>query len=75
MEETAFSRKLEKTGRLMIPIKLREQMGMVAGREYYFFTKVENGRKLICIDCGPEIPNDALEQAMKIVQASGMKIV
>lgn len=75
MEETTFSRKLEKSGRLMIPIKLREQMGMIAGKEYYFFTTIENGRKFICIDCGPEISDVTLKQAMKIIQASGMKIV
>lgn len=75
MEETTFSRKLEKSGRLMIPIKLREEMNMIPGREYHFFTTIENGRKFICIDCGPEIADTTLEQAMKIVQASGMKIV
>lgn len=57
----------------MIPIKLREQMGMEAGKEYSFFVHFENGHKFICIDCGT--PETELEQAMKIVQASGMKIV
>lgn len=74
MEETTFSRKLEKSGRLMIPIKLREEMNMIAGKEYHFFTAIENGRKFICIDCGPEI-GTTLEQAMKIIQANGMKVV
>lgn len=75
MQETTFSRKLEKNGRLMIPIELRKQMNMEPSKEYHFFTMVESGRKFICIDCGPEITNDALEQAMKIIQESGMKIV
>lgn len=74
MEETTYSRKLEKSGRLMIPIKLREEMNMVPGKEYHFFITIENGRKFICIDCGPEIET-TLEQAMKIIQANGMKVV
>lgn len=50
-------------------------MGMTAGKEYCFFTTIENGRKFICIDCGPEITDLTLQQAMKIIQENGMKIV
>lgn len=75
MQETTFSRKLEKNGRLMIPVELRKQMNMEPSKEYRFFTLAQDGRKFICIDCGPEITNEALEQAMKIIQESGMKIV
>lgn len=59
----------------MIPIELRKQMQMEAGKEYHFYIQEVNGRRFICIDCGtPEI-NLSLEQAMKIIQESGMKIV
>ena len=76
MQVTEYSRKLEKSGRLMIPIRLREEMGLVPGKEYHFFTHIEDGHKFICIDCGPEIDtNTTLEQAMKIVQENGLKIV
>lgn len=74
MQETTFSRKLEKNGRLMIPIELRKQMQMEPGREYHFYTEKTNGRNFICIDCGnPE--TTSLEQAIKIIQESGMKVV
>lgn len=59
----------------MIPIELRKQMNMVPGKEYKFFTMVEGKRKFICIDCGPEIDDELLQQAMKIIQENGMKIV
>lgn len=75
MTETVFSRKLDATGRIMIPIKLREQMGLTAGQEYYFLTAEEGGRKYICIDCGPTISNAELDRALQIIQASGMKVV
>lgn len=73
MQETTFSRKLDSSGRIMIPIRLREQMGLTSGQEYYFTTMVKDGRKYICIDCGSV--DFSLEEAMKIIQANGLKIV
>lgn len=75
MIETGFSRKLDATGRIMIPIKLREQMGLTAGQVYYFTTVEENGRKYICIDCGSVSPTTPLEEAVRIVEASGLKVI
>lgn len=72
MAETTFSRKLDQSGRIMIPVKLRDQMGLVTGREYYFSTMEKDGRRYILIDCGS---CDELAEAMRIVQASGLKIV
>lgn len=76
MEETSYSRKLEKTGRLMIPIKLREEMNMVSGKEYHFFKYIdEDGRRFVCIDCGLPDTQMTVEQAIQIIQARGLKIV
>lgn len=75
MTETSFSRKLDASGRIMIPVKLREQMNLQAGETYHFSTLEENGRKYICIDCGPIISSQELERAMQIVQNSGLKVV
>lgn len=49
-------------------------MGLITGKEYYFSTLEKDGRRFICIDCGP-IENTSLEEAMKIVQANGLKVV
>lgn len=59
----------------MIPIELRKELNMSAGKEYQFYLLNENAHRFICIDCGPEITDEALAQAIKIVQESGMKIV
>lgn len=48
---------------------------MAAGQEYHFYTMVENGHKFICVDCGPEITDSALAEAMELIQKSGMKVV
>ncbi len=74
MEQTKYSRKLDSSGRLMIPIRLREEMGLISGTEYAFFTHEMDGRKFICIEC-PSITQAKLQEAMQIVQANGMKIV
>lgn len=75
MTETTFSRKLDSSGRIMIPVKLREQMNLLPGQVYHFSTLENGGRKYICIDCGPAISNEELDRAMQIVQASGLKVV
>lgn len=59
----------------MIPVRLRDQMGLIPGREYYFTTMEKDGRRYICIDCGSIESGTSLEEAMRIIQASGMKVV
>lgn len=59
-------------GRIMIPIRLREQLGLVIGREYSFEVRQIDGRNYICIDCGG---SDELERAKEIVRQAGLKIV
>lgn len=49
-------------------------MGLIPGREYYFSVMEKDGRRFICIDCG-SVENTSLEEAMKIVQANGLKII
>lgn len=72
MESTGYSRKLDSTGRLVIPTKLREQMGLITGQEYSFYTlEDDEGRKFICIEC-PGIDERTLEEARRIVQKYGM---
>lgn len=74
MKETKYSRKLEQNGRLLIPIKLREEMNLIPGQEYKLYIHQENGHNYICIDCG--IPETiSIEQAIQVLQANGIKIV
>lgn len=72
MEVTEFQRKLDTMGRIMIPIKLREQLNLIIGKEYTFFLHEENGKKYICIECGNAVSNEELERARQLVQKYGM---
>ena len=35
----------------MLPIRLREQLGFISGREYSFYLYEKNGEKYLCIKC------------------------
>lgn len=72
MAESTYSRKLDAMGRIMIPVRLRDQLGLVTGREYSFEVRQIDGRNYICIDCGP---NSDLEEAMRIVRKAGLRII
>lgn len=73
MESTGFTRKMDAMGRFVIPRKLREEMGLMTGQEYSFYTlEDDEGRKFICIEC-PGIDEQTLEEARRIVQKYGMK--
>ncbi len=56
----------------MIPVRLRDQLGLVTGREYQFMIRQIDGRNYICIDCGL---NTELEEALELVRKAGMKVV
>ena len=71
MQSTSYSRKLDSTGRIVIPKRLLEQMGMIQGQEYHFFTHEENGRKFVCIEC-PGIDEQTLAEARRIVEKYGL---
>lgn len=68
-----MTRKLDATGRLVIPTKLRERMGMIVGKEYPFYTMIDDeGRRFICIEC-PDIDEKTLEEARRIVEKYSKK--
>jgi bifunctional DNA-binding transcriptional regulator/antitoxin component of YhaV-PrlF toxin-antitoxin module len=77
MNETNYSRKLDVTGRIMIPIRLREQYNLEIGKDYTFSTLEYEGHNYLCIDCGeiPETGSMTLEEAIQFVQSHGIKIV
>ena len=72
MAESTYSRKLDAMGRIMIPVRLRDQLGLITGREYSFEVRQIDGHNYICSDCGL---NTELEEAMKLVQNAGLKVI
>lgn len=58
----------------MVPVRLREQMGLKSGEEYYFFVHEENGRRFVCIEC-PATPESEIEKAKKLLVENGIKVI
>ena len=58
----------------MIPIRLREILNMVPGREYELTIMDKDGRQYVCIDCGP-IDSTALAAAIKTVESAGLRVL
>lgn len=59
-------------GRLTIPIRLREEVGMNIGEVYSFYKLEQGGRMFLCIDCGEVI--DPIEEAKKQLREAGYTI-
>ena len=60
-------------GRMVIPTRLREKMGMKIGETYEFYTTYdEEGTRYICIKC-PAISEKMLEEARELIEMYNKK--
>lgn len=72
MKETEYSRRLDSSGRLVIPSKLREELKMEQGDEYIFYTHEHEGRTYLCVECFRK--ENEIERAKRILAQAGIKI-
>ena len=72
MQETGFGRKLDSLGRLVLPKKLREQMNLVEGQTYQFFTHKIGNKMYLCIECPGN--QDEIDLAIELLKKNGIKI-
>lgn len=70
MDSLEVTRKLDSTGRLMIPKPLREKYGFKEGEAYEFFIHEFKGRDYLCIPC-PISRTSEINQALAILQKAG----
>lgn len=73
MPNTSYVRKLDSMGRIMIPIRLREALGLTIGKDYEIQVFTMNGRKYVGIDCGPVEETD-LAAAIKALEDAGFSV-
>jgi bifunctional DNA-binding transcriptional regulator/antitoxin component of YhaV-PrlF toxin-antitoxin module len=73
MKETEYSRRLDSSGRLVIPSKLREELRMEVGDEYAFYTHEHEGRTYLCVECYRK--ENEIERAKRILAEAGIKIL
>ena len=72
MRETEFSRKMDSTGRVIIPSPLREELSLKPGDACDFFIHEHNGDTYLCIKC-PQVLNK-IEEAKRVLREAGFEI-
>lgn len=72
MKETEFCRRVDSSGRLVIPSKLREQLKIESGDEYTFYIHEENGRTYLCVECFRI--EDEIEKAKRVLREAGIQV-
>ena len=51
MEETKYERRIDSAGRILIPIRLREEIGLEVNSSCKFYKHIENGKMFLCLEC------------------------
>lgn len=54
----------------MLPIRLREELGLEPGEEYAFYLHEHDGHKYLCIRC-PENIENSLAEARRFLEEHG----
>jgi bifunctional DNA-binding transcriptional regulator/antitoxin component of YhaV-PrlF toxin-antitoxin module len=72
MRETEYSRRLDSSGRLVIPSKLREELQMEVGDEYAFYIHEHEGQSYLCVKCFRK--ENEIEKAKRILREAGIQV-
>ena len=51
MRKTKFYRKLDSSGRIVLPMKLRDQLSLIMGEDYDFYLHQEGNELYLCVKC------------------------
>lgn len=71
MTETEYARRIDSSGRLVLPAKLREMLNLSVGDVCNFYLHDEpNGERFLCIKC-PDFENE-IEYAKRILKENGI---
>lgn len=70
MKQTEFARRIDSSGRLVIPAKLREELQIEVGDTFDFYIHEQDGKKYLCIECF-RLENE-IEKAKRILKEAGL---
>ena len=70
MECTEYSRKVDTSGRLVVPSKLREILNIKVGDMHLFYTHEFEGDKYLCIKLRPK--ESEIEEAKRLLREAGI---
>lgn len=67
MKQTKYERKMDSAGRILIPSKLREEVGLEPGDSYAFYTHYEDGKLFLCIECDRNKIEEKIEETRRML--------
>lgn len=72
MKQTEYSRRVDSSGRIIIPSQLRDELDIRPGDIHEFYVHEHNGKTYLCIECFRV--EDEVEKAKRILREAGIKI-
>lgn len=70
MKQTEFARRVDSSGRIIIPSQLRDQLDIRPGDTHEFFIHEHEGKTFLCIECFRV--EDEVEKAKRILKEAGI---
>lgn len=70
MTKTEHSRKMDSSGRVIVPSQLRDQLDLRPGDMIEFCILEQDGRTYLCFEC-PRV-EDEIEKAKRILREAGL---
>ena len=70
LQQTEYARRLDSSGRLVIPSKLRDELNIQTGDMFDFFVHEQDGKKYLCIECY-RLENE-IEKAKRVLREAGL---
>lgn len=72
MKQTEFARRVDSSGRIIIPSQLRDELDIRPGDTHEFFIHKHDGKTYLCIECFRV--EDEVEKAKRILREAGIKV-
>jgi AbrB family looped-hinge helix DNA binding protein len=72
MKQTEYSRRVDSSGRIIIPSQLRDELDIRPGDTHEFYIHEHEGKTYLCIECFRV--EDEVEKAKRILREAGIKI-
>ena len=72
MKQTEYSRRVDSSGRIIIPSQLRDELDIRPGDTHEFYIHEHQGKTYLCIECFRV--EDEVEKAKRILREAGIKV-
>ena len=67
MDATKYERRIDSAGRILLPIRLREELGLEVNTSCKFYKHVHDGKLYLCIECPDYDLQSEIEKAKQLL--------